>query len=70
MKVQGIFIINSDVIHAYLGYNIVVSHKQLAGTASLITQLSGKSASATESAHCTNKEILRSRNHGVDNVRK
>jgi hypothetical protein len=35
-------IINGNVIHIYLGYNIVVFQKQLTGNASLIKEISGK----------------------------
>jgi hypothetical protein len=43
-------IIKGDVIHAYLGYNIVDIQKQFMGTASLIMKMS-------DYTHCINKRF-------------
>jgi hypothetical protein len=46
------------MIYAYLGCNIVVIQAQLLGIASLIKEMSGKTACVTDSTHCINKAIL------------
>jgi hypothetical protein len=44
-KAQTFVTLKGDVVHAYLGYNIVDIQKYLMGIASLIKEMSGKSAS-------------------------
>lgn len=46
------------MIHLYLGYNIVVIHKQIMGIASLVKEMSGKSTSVTDSTHFINQAVL------------
>jgi hypothetical protein len=67
---QGFLIKQSNVIHAYLGYNTTAIQKQLVGIALLITTMSGKGTSVTDSTQYINKAILRSDSKDFDHTRK
>jgi hypothetical protein len=67
-EVEGPVVINGNVIHAYLCYNIIAVQVQLICSASLNKEMSGKSISVNDTAHCINKAILCSKSNDVDLV--
>jgi hypothetical protein len=54
-------IVESDAIHDYLWYDLVVVQRQLADIASLIGEMSVNSACAKVSAHCINQIYFKER---------
>jgi hypothetical protein len=57
-KVQRFIILQDDVIHAYLGCNVVAIQNDLTGIASQIKKMPGKCTSGINSTHGINKVIL------------
>jgi hypothetical protein len=47
-----------NMIHIYLGYNIIAVQKQLLDIVSLVKEMSGKGTSVVYSTHFVNKGIL------------
>jgi hypothetical protein len=58
-----------DVIHAYVGCNIIFIQNRLIHLALLIKELSRKRAeSVIDSTHCINKQTFRSESNCVEHI--